>query len=146
MELQYEYGTISITEVAWAILTAWGAFRHNRKRRQINARLEIAEALADPPATPAALALYRNDRDTEADWTMFKGILFLAAPLNMIRENPPLSPGSAITVGCLFTAIILVRFRSERRARRRESVGLSPTERREPNEWNGIDRRIHRDQ
>jgi hypothetical protein len=145
VDIPIEYGTIAATEVAWTAILGWAAFRRYRRRAYLNTRIDDARALEDPPADPTAIALLENDRDTETDWALFKAMLATAGPAQMIRENAPWSPGNAVTVTILFIAVLFLRYRSERRDRRRDSIELR-TERKHPDEWDGTERRVHRGQ
>lgn len=119
-------GTVSPLEVAWVLIVGWGVVHHAAIYRGINCTLDDIEATGHP-ITPAALALLRNDAESEMDWTLFKAALTVMGLVSWFTPQRPMDLGDVMVAVILFGAVLWTRHRSEVRARRRERhLGTEP--------------------
>ncbi|HQW88602.1 MAG TPA: hypothetical protein PK478_02065 [Nitrospira sp.] len=113
--------TISPFEVLWALIVTWGAWHHAHAWRDIHddvMRLEAGELAV----TPGAMALYRNDADSEADWALVWLAMALVGLIAMTQPRVPTDIQGVSTTVLLFGVAVWARFRSEVRGRRRARV------------------------
>lgn len=116
-----EWGTVSITELAWLMIClpgVWDGWRLYRPIRRDIAAIEDGTV----PASAGALALFRNDAATEIDWMVLFGLLTLVGVIAMLRENAPSTTWQGwLTVAVLFAAVVWARWRSRQRGQRRDA-------------------------
>lgn len=125
------FETVSITEVCWVALCSWGAWHHWHIWRAIQRDLDDLDA-GRLPISRAALALFRNDAETEFDWTALKATLGGIGIVGMLQPNPPLDAQGWVVVALLFGIVVWTRLRSEVRGRRRARIKASTDRRRAP--------------
>jgi hypothetical protein len=115
-----EWGTVSVTELAWLLVCVPGIWDGWRMYRPIRDDIAAIER-GDVRASPGALALFRNDAATEIDWMVLFGLLSLVGGIAMLRENPPTTSWQGwATVAMLFAAVGWARWRARQRGIRRE--------------------------
>lgn len=115
------WGTVSWTEVAWVAICLWGAWHHGRVWAAIQHDI-IRLVDGEQVVTPGALALFRNDAESELDWTLLKAALALIGMVGMARPNPSIDLQSWIVIVVLFGIVVWTRLRSEVRCRRRQRI------------------------
>ncbi len=115
------WGTVALPEVIWVAICLWGAWHHGRVWAAIQHDI-IRLVDGEQAVTPGALALFRNDAESELDWTLLKSALVLIGMVRMTQPNPPLDLQAWISVVVLLGIVVWTRLRSEVRGRRRQRI------------------------
>lgn len=113
--------TVSANEVLWVVICLWGTWRHGSMYRDIDCDVRQLEA-GVIAASDGAMALFLNDRDTAADWTLFHLSLAMVGMVGWFRPNLPLDWRGWLVVALLYCGVLFGLVRSEARGRRRARI------------------------
>lgn len=115
------FGTVSPAEIIWVIVTGWGAVHHAQIYRAIRRDIHLLEQ-GVLPVSDGAMALFRSDADSEADWAAWNVGLVVVGLVRMTQPPPYLNWQQVVVVSVVMALVVWTRWRTEVRGRRRKRI------------------------